>query len=184
VCSPFISNIPSYINRFFNPIFQAKINDTPYVIEGTTKPLRTPSKPLLDINIKNLGHSLLSCRMPLRKWILRLSQPFGYPDKTLFYWNGKIRSLWSPSRETSPWNNCGWTMERTKPLLRLPLLDISMLHQNQFLKSFIFKNLPSVAWIGNRRDEKGVANVQTLFPETKETKPAPKKSRGISAFNL
>jgi hypothetical protein len=51
---PFLSNIPSYIERFVQPYFSAKINDTPYVLRGTTKPFADSARNLFDVNIKDL----------------------------------------------------------------------------------------------------------------------------------
>ena len=66
--------------------------------------------------------------------------------------------------------------EKKNPLLRLPLLDISIAPSEPIAKIIhLSKVSVQSPALEIRRDEKGAVNVQSLFPENKETKPAPEK---------
>ena len=56
---PFMSNIPSNINIFVQPALSAKINGTPYEIQGKTKPFADSLETTFDINIKDSRYPLL-----------------------------------------------------------------------------------------------------------------------------
>ena len=82
---PFLSNIPSYIERFVRPHFSAKINDTLYVLEGTTKPFADSRETSFDINIKDLDIPYYLAYVPTKMNFKIVSAYSGYPDKTFFY---------------------------------------------------------------------------------------------------
>jgi uncharacterized protein involved in outer membrane biogenesis len=63
---------------------------------------------------------------------------------------------------------------QNKPLLRLPLFDISIASLEPLSKTFHLSKVSIQSpEIEIRRDEKGMLNVQTLLPETKEAEAKP-----------
>ena len=51
---PFLSNIPYLVETDVKPLFSAKINDTPYTLQGKTKPFANSLETSFDININDL----------------------------------------------------------------------------------------------------------------------------------
>ena len=63
---PFLSNIPAQIKSLFNRSFSAKINETPYVLQGKTKPFADSLETTFDINIKDLDIPYYLAYLPLK----------------------------------------------------------------------------------------------------------------------
>jgi len=55
VVIPFISNLPYYVDTYVQPSFQAKVNDSPVVLKGSTKPFTDSLETTLDINVSGLN---------------------------------------------------------------------------------------------------------------------------------
>lgn len=181
---PFISNIPSYINRFVQPHFSAKINDTPYVIEGTTKPFADSLETSFDINIKNLDIPYYLAYAPTKMNFKIVSALLDTQTKLSFIETKDKKPLITLSGNVSL-KQIAVDDGKNKPLLRLPLLDISIAPSEPISKIIHLSKISIQSpELEIRRDEKGVANVQTLFPETKETKPAPKKVEESAPLSL
>ena len=51
---PFLSNYPYYVETYVQPSFSAKINGTPYTIQGKTKPFADSRESSFDVNINDL----------------------------------------------------------------------------------------------------------------------------------
>ena len=82
---PFLSNIPSNINIFIHPAFSAKINETPYTLQGETKPFADSRETVFDINIKDLDIPYYLAYLPLKlnfKIVFSLPR---YGDKDFVY---------------------------------------------------------------------------------------------------
>jgi uncharacterized protein involved in outer membrane biogenesis len=181
---PFISNIPSFINRFVQPHFSAKINDTPYVLQGTTKPFADSRETTFDIDIKDLdipyylayaptkmNFKIVSAFLDIRSKLSFVETKGGKPKITL---SGNV-ALKKIAVDDG----------KNKPLLRLPLLDIAIAPSEPISKIIRLSKISIQSpELEVRRDEKGVANVQTLFPETKETKPTSKKAEESAPLSL
>jgi uncharacterized protein involved in outer membrane biogenesis len=181
---PFISNIPSYINRFVQPHFSAKINDTPYVLEGTTKPFADSRETSFDINIKDLDIPYYLAYAPTKMNFKIVSALLDTQTKLSFIETKEKKPLITISGNVSL-KKIAVDDGKNKPLLRLPLLDISIAPSEPISKIIHLSKISVQSLeLEVRRDEKGVANVQTLFPETKETKPAPKKVEESAPLSL
>ena len=50
---PFVSNIAYYVDTYVEPSFSAKINETPYSLQGKTKPFADSRETTFDINISD-----------------------------------------------------------------------------------------------------------------------------------
>jgi Domain of Unknown Function (DUF748) len=181
---PFMSNIPSYINRFVQPHFSAKINDTPYVLEGTTKPFADSRETSFDINIKDLDIPYYLAYAPTKMNFKIVSALLDIQTKLSFIETKDKKPSITISGNVSL-KKIAVDDGKNKPLFRLPLLGVSIAPSEPITKVIhLSKILIQSPELEIRRDEKGVVNVQTLFPETKETKPAPKKAEESAPLSL
>jgi uncharacterized protein involved in outer membrane biogenesis len=98
---PFISNIPSYIETYVQPLFSAKINETLYTIQGKTKPFADSLETSFDIDVKDLDVPYYLAYAPM-KMNLRWSQPIWIHRQKFHSFNPRIRNLPSSSQGTSP----------------------------------------------------------------------------------
>jgi len=181
---PFLSNIPAYIQTYVQPAFSAKINDTPYSIQGQTKPFHDSLETSFDININDLDIPYYIAYIPTKMNVKILS---AYLDT-----QAKISFLQPKDKKPSVTVTGNISLKKiavddgqNKPLLRLPLFDISIA-PSEPLSKIIHLSKVSIQSpeLEIRRDEKGALNVQSLFPETKETKPPPKKEEPSSPFSM
>lgn len=53
IAIPFLSNLPYYIETYTQPKFEAKINNTPLLLRGMTKPFADSLETSFDVDIKN-----------------------------------------------------------------------------------------------------------------------------------
>jgi uncharacterized protein involved in outer membrane biogenesis len=181
---PFISNIPSYIERFVRPHFSAKINDTPYVLEGTTKPFADSRETSFDINIKDLDIPYYLAYVPTKMNFRIVSAFLDTQTKLSFIETKDKKPSITVSGKVSL-KKIAVDEGKNKPLLRLPLLDIAIAPSEPISKIIHLSKISVQSpELEIRRDAKGVANIQTLFPETKETKPAPKKAEDSAPLSL
>jgi hypothetical protein len=181
---PFLSNIPSYIQRFVQPHFSAKINDTPYVLEGTTKPFADSLETSFDINIKDLDIPYYLAYAPMKMNFKIVSAYLDTQTKLSFIQaKGKKPSI-TVSGNVSL-KKVAVDDGKNKPLLRLPLLDIFIAPSEPISKIIHLSKISIQSpELEIRRDEKGMINVQSLLPETKETKPTPKKAEESAPLSL
>jgi uncharacterized protein involved in outer membrane biogenesis len=181
---PFLSNIPTYIQTFVQPAFSAKINDTPYSIQGQTKPFHDSLETSFDININDLNIPYYVAYIPTK---MNMKVRSAYLDTQV-----KISFLQSKEKKPSVTVTGNISLKKialedgqNKPLLRLPLLDISIAPSEPLSKNIHLSKISIQSpELEIRRDEKGMLNVQSLFPETKETKPPPKKEEPTTPFSL
>ena len=74
---PFLSNIPSYVRRFVQPHFSARIDDALYTIQGRTKPFADSLDTSIDVDIKGLDVPYYLAYVPVKMKFKVLS---GYVD--------------------------------------------------------------------------------------------------------
>jgi uncharacterized protein involved in outer membrane biogenesis len=181
---PFLSNIPSYINRFVRPFFSAKINGTPYVLEGTTKPFADSLETSFDINIKDLDIPYYLAYAPTKMNFKIVSAYLDTQTKLSFIETKNKKPSITVSGNVSL-KKVAVDDGKNKPLLRLPLLDISIAPSEPISKIIHLSKISIQSpELEIRRDEKGMVNVQSLLPETKETKPTPKKVEESAPLSL
>ena len=181
---PSLSNIPSYVERYVRPMLSAKINDTPYTLEGKTKPFADSLETSFDINIKDLDIPYYLAYFPMKMNFKIVSALLDTQTKISFIeTKGKKPSLIVTGNVSL--KKIAVDDGQNKPLLRLPLFDISIA-PSEPLSKIIHLSKVSIQSpeLEIRRDEKGTLNVQSLFPETKETKPAPKKEEPSTPFSM
>jgi hypothetical protein len=181
---PFLSNIPSYVERYVQPYFSAKINGTPYTLQGKTKPFADSLETTLDINIDNLDIPYYLAYFPMKMNFKIVSASLDTQAKISFIETKDKKSTLTVTGNVSL-KKIAVDDGQNKPLLRLPLFDISIA-PSEPISRIIHLSKVSIQSpeLEIRRNENGTLNLQSLFPETKETKPAPKKEEPSAPFSM
>jgi hypothetical protein len=172
---PFLSNILSYVQIYVQPEFSVKINGTPYSIQGKTKPFADSLETSLDININNLDIPYYLAYVPMKMNFKIISAYLDTQAKISFVETKDKKSTLTVMGNVSL-KKIAVDDQQNKPLLRLPLFEISIA-ESELLSKVIHLAKVSIQSpeLEIRRDEKGTLNVLSLLPETKETKPTLKK---------
>jgi len=181
---PFLSNITSYVERYVQPHFSAKINDTPYALRGETKPFADSLETSFDININDLNIPYYLAYVPVKMNFKIVSAYLDTQAKISFIQTKDKKSSLSIRGNVSL-KKIAVDDQQNRPLLRLPLFDISMAPSEPLSKIIHLAKISIQSpELEIRRDEKGVLNVGSLFPESKETKPAPGKVEDSPPLSL
>ncbi len=172
---PFLSNTPSYVERFVQPHFSAKINETPYVLQGKTKPFADSQETSFDIDIKDLDIPYYLAYVPMKMNFKIVSAYLDTQTKISFIQSKDKKPSLTVTGNVSL-KKIAIDDQKKNPLLRLPLLDISIAPSEPIAKIIhLSKVSVQSPALEIRCDEKEAVNVQSLFPEKQETKPAPEK---------
>ena len=181
---PFLSNIPAYIQTYVQPAFSAKINDTPYSIQGQTKPFHNSLETSFDINIQDLNIPYYMAYIPTK---MNMKIQSAYLDT-----QAKISFLQSKDKKPSVTVTGNISFKKivvedgqNKPLLKLPLFDISIAPSEPLVKIIHLSKVSIQSpELEIRRDAQGKLNVNSLFPETKEAAPAPQKEEPSAPLSM
>ncbi len=172
---PSLSNIPSYVERYVQPAFSAKINGTPYTLQGKTKPFADSLETSLDIHINDLDIPYYLAYVPMKMNFKIVSAYLDTQAKISFIETKDKKSSLTIEGMVSL-KKIAIDDSRNKPLLRLPQFDISIAPSEPISKIFhLAKVSIQSPELGIGRDEKGDLNIQSLFPEKsgREEKKAP-----------
>jgi len=181
---PFLSNIPYLVETDVQPLFSAKINDTPYELQGKTKPFADSLETSFDININDLDIPYYLAYVPMKMNFKIVS---AYLDT-----QAKISFIQSKDKKPSLTLTGNVSLKKiavndglSKSLLRLPLFDI-FIAPSEPISKIIHLSKVSIQSpeLEIRRDEKGGLNVESLLPEKKETKSVPKKVEESLSLSL
>ncbi len=171
---PLLSDRPRDVKTDVQPTISLKINGTPYVIQGTTKPFIDSRETHFDIDIKeiDLPYYLvyLPTKMPytIRSGFLTMKVDLAFTE----YPQGKEPSLilTGDVALTKLLINDG----QDRPLVSIPALTLSLDPVEPFAKKVHLGKVsiqsPDVTL---RRDKKGALNVLPPSPEKKEKKGSP-----------
>ncbi|MBM4347923.1 MAG: DUF748 domain-containing protein, partial [Deltaproteobacteria bacterium] len=173
---PFVSNIPSQIDIFVQPSFSAKVNETPYKLQGKTKPFGDTLETIFDIHIADLDLFYYLAYLPMKLNFKIVSALLDVQTQITFI---QHRDKQPSLTVTGNVNLKKVALDDNKksPLFRLPLLEIGIA-PTEPLRQIIHLSKISIQSpeLEVRRDDQGVINLQTLIPEKGETKSAPPKS--------
>jgi hypothetical protein len=168
---PFLSNIPSNINIFVQPIFSAKIDGAPYEIHGETKPFADSRQTSLDINIKDLNIPYYLAYLPAN---LKFKISSAYLDT-------ETRISFIEYKEKGPSLTVSGNVslkkvalddEKKNPLFRLPLLEVGIAPSEPLKKVFHFSKISIQSpELDVRRNLKGALNIEALLPVKKGAQP-------------
>ena len=181
---PFLSNFPYYIQTYVQPHFSAKINGTPYTIQGKTKPFADSRESSFDVNINDLDIPYYLAYAPMKMNFKIVSAFLDTQAKISFIeTKGKKPSLIVAGNVSL--KKIAVEDEQKKSLLRLPLFDISIA-PSEPLSKIIHVSKVSIQSpeLEIRRDQKGRLNVSSLLQEEKKTKPVPEKVTDSAPFSL
>jgi uncharacterized protein involved in outer membrane biogenesis len=181
---PFLSNIPSYVERFVQPHFSAKINNTLYTLQGKTRPFADSLETSVDINIKDLNIPYYLAYVPMKMNFKVVSASMDTAAKVSFIETKEKKPSLTLTGNVSL-KDIAVNDERNNPFLRLPLLDVSIA-ASEPLSKIIHLSKVSIQSpeLEIRRDEKGIINAQSLVPEAGEAKPAPEKMVDVAPLSL
>ncbi len=161
---PFLSNLSYDVNLYVQPAFEAKVNGTPIVLTGKTKPFSDPREAVLEVDVSNVEIPKYMEYVPAE---LRFRIPSGGLDT-------KLSLLFTQYKDKPPalivagkvaLNKLSVTDVNDRSVLDLPLLDIAIDSLDVFAKKVslatILLQAPEVhLW----RDKTGILNVTTLAP--------------------
>ncbi|MBM4351256.1 MAG: DUF748 domain-containing protein [Deltaproteobacteria bacterium] len=172
---PFISNIPSQIDIFVQPVFSAKINETPYKVQGNTKPFGDTLETVFDININDLDIPYYLAYLPI-KLNFKIVSAFLDVQAKVSFLQPRDKSPSLTVTGNVALKKVALDDNKKNPLFRLPLLEIGIA-PTEPLRQIIHLSKISIQSpeLEVRRDDQGVVNLQTLLPEKSEAKSAPKK---------
>jgi uncharacterized protein involved in outer membrane biogenesis len=174
---PSLSDIPTQIETFVHPSFSAKINDTPYAIQGKTKPFADSLETAFDINIKDFDIPYYLAYFPLKMNFKIVSAYLDAQTKLAFIqYKNKGPSMTVTGAISL--KKVALDDGKKNPLFRLPLLEIGIA-PTEPLKKIIHLSKISIQSpeLQVERNPKGALNIEALFPEMKEA-PSPPKSDG------
>jgi uncharacterized protein involved in outer membrane biogenesis len=173
---PFISNIPSHIDIFVQPSFSAKVNETPYKLQGKTKPFGETLETIFDIHVADLDLPYYLAYLPLKLNFKIVSAFLDLQTQILFIQQQDKQPSLTVTGNVSL-KKVALDDQKKNPLFRLPLLEIGIA-PTEPLRQIIHLSKISIQSpeLEVRRDDQGVINLQTLLPEKGETKSAPPKS--------
>ena len=182
---PFLSTIPYYVGTFVQPLFSAKINGTPYMLRGMTKPFHDSLETSFDININDLDIPYYLAYAPI-KMNFKLASAF-------LDTQAKVSFLQSKDKKTSLTVEGNVLLKKitvndlqNKSILKLPQSEISIASSEPLTKKIHLSKISiQTPELEIRRNEKAALNIQSLFPERKEGgSAAPKKEEDSAPFLL
>ncbi|HMK52952.1 MAG TPA: DUF748 domain-containing protein [Thermodesulfobacteriota bacterium] len=181
---PFLSNYPSNIQKFVQPHFSAKINGTPYKIDGETKPFAESRESSFDINISDLDIPYYLAYVPMKMNFKIVSAFLDIQAKLSFIETKDKKPSITFSGNVSL-KKIAVDDSQNKPLLRLPLLAVSIAPSEPLSKIIHLSKISVQSpQLEITRDNKGALNVLSFLPEEKGTKPEPQKVEPSAPLSL
>ncbi len=173
IAVPFISNFPHHIETFVQPTFSATINDTQYSLAGKTKPLAPSLETTLDIKIDNLDIAYYFPYIPVETAFTVLS---GYMDaraQVSFAQRSDGQHALTVKGNLAI-RQVSLNDAQNRPLLKFPLLNISLTSAEPFSRLFHFANVSIQSpELHLRRNSAGAFNFASLFPVKPKVEKGP-----------
>ncbi len=161
---PFLSNLSYEVNLYVQPTFAAKVNGTPIVLTGKTKPFSDPREAVLEVDVSNVEIPKYVEYIPVE---LRFKIPSGSLDAkvSLSFTQYKDKPLALIVAGKVALNKLSVMDINDRSVLDLPLLDVAIDSLDVFAKKVslgtVLVQSPEVhLW----RDKGGILNVTTLAP--------------------
>jgi len=170
---PLLSNIPSHFNIFVQPAFSAKINETPYKLQGKTKPFADSLETVFDININDLDIPYYLAYLPM-KLNFKIASAFLDVQTRVSFIQYKDKGPSLTVTGNVSLKKVALDDEKKNPLFRLPLLEIGIA-PTEPLKKIVHLSKVSLQSpeVEIRRNQTGSLNISSLFPEEKKAQPPP-----------
>lgn len=171
---PFLSNVPAQINVFVHPVFSAKVNETPYTIQGETKPFADSLETTFDINIKDFDIPYYLAYFPLKLNFKIVSAYLDTQTKVSFIQNKKDKEPSVTVSGNVSLKKVALDDVKNNPLFRLPLIEIGIAPTEPLKKIFHLSKVSIQSpEFKVQRNSKGVLNIESLLPEKREAQPSP-----------
>ncbi|MCC6543057.1 MAG: DUF748 domain-containing protein [Nitrospirae bacterium] len=164
---PFISNLPYYVDTFVEPAFEARFNDKPVTLSGTSKPFADSLHTRVEISLKDFDIPYYLAYLPFD---LNFSLPSAKMDAALeisFTQDKNIKQTIGVNgpitfKEVSTEGRDG------SPLINLPLLNIVIATPDVMSSEFHFaKVLLDSPEIYAVRFKNGTLNLHSFIPDAK-----------------
>ena len=162
---PFLSNLPYYADRYVQPFFAAKINDTPVSFKGETKPFTDSLETHLDINIKDLDIPFYMAYSPVR---LSFKMPSGLLDinTRVSYTQYKNRPPSLNLTGDVAFKKIKIVDLKENPLVSIPAFEISFAPSDLIAKKIhLAKVMVQSPKLNITRDRSSKINLMDLLPE-------------------
>ncbi len=133
---PFLSNVPAQINVFVHPVFSAKVNETPYAIQGETKPFADSLETTFDINIKDFDIPYYFAYFPLKLNFKIVSAYLDTQTKVSFIQHKKDKGPSVTVSGNVSLKKVALDDVKNNPVFRLPLVEIGIAPTEPLKKIF------------------------------------------------
>ncbi|MBU1571555.1 MAG: DUF748 domain-containing protein, partial [Proteobacteria bacterium] len=184
IAVPFFSNILYYIDTDVQPEFSAKINGTPYAIQGKTKPYADSLETSFDIDIKDLDIPYYLAYIPVKMNFQIVSASLDTNAKISFVQSQNGKASLKVAGDVSL-KKIVIDDANKKPLLRLPMFEVSIAESEPLSQRIhLSKVTIQSPELEMRREKNGEFNLQSLFPEKRGTKSDPKKKEDSDPFSI
>jgi len=171
---PFLSNVPAQINVFVHPVFSAKVNETPYAIQGETKPFADSLETTFDINIKDFDIPYYFAYFPLKLNFKIVSAYLDMQTKVSFIQHKKDKEPSVTVSGSVSLKKVALDDVRNNPLFRLPLIEIGIAPTEPLKKIFHLSKVSIQSpELEVQRNSKGTLNIESLLLEKREAHPSP-----------
>jgi uncharacterized protein involved in outer membrane biogenesis len=173
------------VNIFVQPSLSAKINETPYALQGETKPFEDTLETKFDIRFENLDIPYYLAYLPMKLNFKILSAYLDTQAKLLF-----VRSKTTGERSVTITGDLSLKKIalndlKGTPILRLPAINISIAPTKPLSKEIHLSKLSVESpELTIRRDQTGALNVYPLFQGEEKPKPAPTKKEESSPLSI
>jgi uncharacterized protein involved in outer membrane biogenesis len=171
---PFLSNVPAQINVFVHPVFSAKVNETPYAIQGETKPFADSLETTFDINIKDFDIPHYFAYFPLKLNFKIVSAYLDTQTKVSFIQHKRDKGPSVTVSGNVSLKKVALDDVKNNPLFRLPLIEIGIAPTEPLKKIFHLSKVSIHSpELKVQRNSKGALNIEFLFPEKRKAQPSP-----------
>lgn len=185
---PFLSNIPSQVERFVQPFFSARIDGALYTARGRTKPFADSRETFFQIDAKGIDIPYYLAYVPVKTNIRLVS---GYVDiaaRISFIETKKTPSLTVTGNVSL--NKVAAEDGAGRPLVRFPLLDVAIA-PSEPLSGIVHLSKVTLQSpeVEITRDRRGNLNARSLLPAggepaTAPVKTGPEKSGNRAPFSI
>ena len=170
---PFISNIPSKIDVFVQPAFSAKINETPYKLQGDTKPFRDTLETVFDIKINDLDLPYYLAYLPMKLNFKIVSAFLDVQTKISFIQHRDKQPSLTVTGNVSL-KKVALDDGKKNPLFRLPMLEIGIAPTEPLRMAFHLSKVSLQSpELEVKRNTEGTLNIEAFLPEKKDAQPPP-----------
>ena len=180
---PFVSDISSYVETFVQPHFSAKVNGALFAFQGKIKPFADSRETSINVDIKDLNIPHYLAYVPVKMNFKIVSASLDTEVKVSFIETKEKQPSLTVTGDVSL-KNTAVDDARGKPLLRLPLLDVSIAPSEPLLKIVHLSKVSIQSPEYNiERDENGVFNTQFfLYEKGKERVAAREAGESAQVF--